>query len=50
MLLVNGAMVIQTYFAIGGFLHANRLQKASDDDEKIKAEHVIIAILYRLMR
>lgn len=48
MLILNGTMVIQTFFALSGFLLANRF--ATKLDEKVKPGHVLIAILYRYIR
>lgn len=45
MVILSGTMVIQTYFAVSGFLLAMRFE-----GQKVKGRHVIVAILYRLIR
>lgn len=45
MVILSGTMVIQTYFAVSGFLLAMRFGGG-----KVKVRHVIVAIVYRLMR
>lgn len=45
MLLLSGTMVVQTYFALSGFLLSVQFA-----DKKVKVGHVLAAILYRFMR
>lgn len=50
MLILNGTMVIQTYFALSGFLLAVRFNENFTDDRKVKVRDVGLAIAYRVMR
>lgn len=50
MLMLNGSMVIQTYFALSGFLLAVRFVASCDGDERVKIGQIFFAAFYRLTR